>query len=277
MDQNKLDGIVKKRIRDQRNSDRLLKVFVAVFFLGNIFFFSSWLTLPQVYKNVEASDVGTELELGDQIVTFDAWGYSKKDRQFEILIEVENLSLSGDPAIDFSCKCGEEFCPVTVEKIIDNNLYVLRVKKVPRRFSTASLTISTINDEGEEAYGKFYVTDKTVSDISSATSDNEYLLYAAECKIKGYKAQIRRLSKEEEELTEKINNSVSTIDELEEKKKLQTEAEQEETNLMIGKVSAEAERLKGELEDIAIEKAELQEKVKIQKEIIRKLEGGESS
>lgn len=269
MEQNKIELAVRKRIKMQKNSDRLLKVFIAVFILGNIFFFTSLITFPKVYRNIEPTPVGTALELGEQTVTFDSWGYSRSDRMFEILVEVENLSLEGEPNISFSCKCGKDVLHVDTERIIDNSLYVLHVKKVPRRFATASLTISTVDEEGSQYSDKFFITDKTTSKVSAASSDKEYTVYAAESKIKGYKKQIRVLKKRQEELNGKISNSVTMIDDLEAKKKLQTEAEQQETEANISRIASEAEKLQAEIEDTTLQIQELEAKIKIQKKIVR--------
>ena len=113
------------------------------------------------------------------------------------------------------------------------------------------------------------MTDKAAGEISKAHTDNDYRIYAAESKIRGFKAQIRKLTKKQQSLTEQISNSVVMIDELEAKKKLQTESEREETEINISKISSEAEQLQAELEATTIEIAELKEKVKIQKEIVR--------
>jgi len=277
MDQNKVEGIIRKRLKDQKNSDLVLKIFIAVFFLGNIFFLSSNLLLPQISRNVAATPIGSTYNIGDQVITFDAWDYSRRDREFEILLEVENLSLEGDPRIGFGCICNGENLSVETVKVINDSLYVLRVVKVPRRFSTAALIIATLNDADEESQESIYITDKTVGEISSADSDNDYLIYAASCKIASYKDQVRSIEDQEKDMQEKIRNSVKTIDDLEDRKKMQTEEEQKVTDELISEVSSEAENLQGEIEDALVEKAELQEKIKIQEAIIDELEGGDAS
>lgn len=264
---------VQDRIRKQRASDRALKLFLVTFIAGNIFFFASPYLLPTVTKDVTPTPVGTVIEIGDEIITLDAWGYSEKDRAFEILLEVESLSLDDSEKLDFSCKCGTDFYPVTVDKVINDNLYVLIVKKVSRRFTDASLTIEAAKGD-EEAYEKIYATDESVSDISTAVSDNDYLIFAANSKIKGYKTQIRTLKRKQADLDEQLVNSVQMISDLEEKKKLQTDTEIEETDSAISKISSDAEGIQAELEEVTLEIQDLQEKIKNQKTIIRTLEGG---
>ena len=277
MEQNKVELLIKRRIRAQKNSDRMLKMFIAVFIIGNLFFFTSLLTLPRVYKDITPSETGDTLQLGDQNISFVSWGYSKKDRLFEVVLEVEDLSLQGKPDIAFNCWSGNNYCSISNIEIVDDSLYAIYIKKVPRRFYTASLGVRTTNAEGSEASGAFYATNKSVCEISSATTDKEYLIFAADVKIKSYKSRIRTLNSEQEKLRGQIENSVETIESLEKSKRTQTEAEQEETEGDISRVAAEAEQIQSEIEDNARIIEELDEKIRMQEKIINELKGGDQS
>ena len=105
---------------------RGLQVFCIIFLLGNLIFFSTGLFLPKHYKDVEISPIGTELELGDYTLTLDSWDWAEKDRAFEIIFDVQDLSLDREPEYTFRFRCGDSRYRYTIYRDL-GDLLVVRV------------------------------------------------------------------------------------------------------------------------------------------------------
>ena len=80
---------------------RGLQIFCIIFLLGNLLFFSTGIFMPKHYKDVEIAPIGTELELGEYTLTITSWDWAEKDRAFEIIFEVKDLSLNREPGYTF--------------------------------------------------------------------------------------------------------------------------------------------------------------------------------
>lgn len=264
MEKNRFSEKLKKAAKNKERNDGMLRLIILVFIVVEAFFFTSNFTLPKVYNIKEPSKVGDTVSLEDYTFSFVSWDFAKNKLKgsFEIILELDNVSLEKDPDVEFIVKCGNKVSTANVERIIDNNLYVLK-SDAPRHFTTAELKISVHTDDysGSE---KFYIDDKHTGNITSAHTDNEYRIYAAQCKIKGYKKQIDSLEKKNVELKEKIEYSVQKIDEFEKQKKIQTEEEIATTNEKISKISSDANSLQMELDENMKCIRELKEKIKMQ-------------
>lgn len=261
--------------RRQRANDRKLKIFLTVFIIGYLFFFTSQYTFPKVYRNVEVAETGDMMDLGSVSFSFVTWDYSKKQKAFEILLLMENMSMDETPEVTFSCRSGDSVFPTKVEKIIDDSLYVIKVNHVPRRFTIASLNIEyTDSDTLLTENGKFYTDDRHTGEVSAAVTDNEYRIYCTKCEIKGCEKEKRDLIKYRDELDGKLNYSVEKMEALEREKKLQTDSERASTDEKISQMSSENESLQGELNEIMLEIEELDEKMKLQSKKLKILGGG---
>lgn len=86
---------------------RGLQIFCIIFLLGNLLFLSTGIFMPKHYKDVEIAPIGTELELGEYTLTIASWDWAEKDRAFEIIFEVKDLSLNREPEYTFRFRCGD--------------------------------------------------------------------------------------------------------------------------------------------------------------------------
>lgn len=273
MNKSLLEDKIAKRAKTAFLNDKILKTFIMIFILAYLFFFSSTLILPKNYKNVHPTPLGTTYELGDYVITYDAWDWSKKDKVFEIILEIENLSLEKEPLINFVIQSGEDIYKVNIEKVFDDSIYVLSVNGVKKRFTTATLMITTYDEYGENAKSnKIVIDDRKVGTLTSATTETDYKKYIANNKIKGYKSRIKELLADQKEYAEKITYSYEKVEKLELKKKTQTDEEQMETEQNISMITNEANELQAFLDDTALEIQNLKDKIDIQYKILKDLE-----
>lgn len=253
-------------IKKIKHNDTMLKLFVAIFILGYAFFFASNVFFPKIYKGIEVTNIGKIINMEEYIFTLDAWDYSKDDNAFEIIFDVQNLSLEKKPEYNFIVKTGERVLKSDVHKNIDGKLLVVRVYSVPKRWTEATLNISA----GDKAV-RIGMNDKISGKVDNLKkrSDKEYFLYSRKAKIKGLNNYIKLESEEVKKLDGKLVYAYEKINELEKAKKQQTAKEQEITNNNIMTVSKEMEDLKGQLDTKMINIDEAKSRIKNLEENIK--------
>ena len=92
---------MRQKLQKRPRGVRGLQIFCIIFLLGNLLFFSTGIFMPKHYKDVEIAPIGTELELGEYTLTITSWDWAEKDRAFEIIFEVKDLSLNREPGYTF--------------------------------------------------------------------------------------------------------------------------------------------------------------------------------
>jgi len=98
---------MRQKLQKRPRGVRGLQIFCIIFLLGNLLFFSTGIFMPKHYKDVEIAPIGTELELGEYTLTITSWDWAEKDRAFEIIFEVKDLSLNREPGYTFRFRCGD--------------------------------------------------------------------------------------------------------------------------------------------------------------------------
>lgn len=269
MDKGFLQATVEQREKWKKQSDRGLKVFLLVFIAGYLFFFSSRYFFPKIYKGVEAAPIGTVTEMGDYTFTLDAWDYAPKDRAFEILLDVLNVSLDREPKYIITCRAGDEIYKSEVYRQMDDML-VVRVYDISPRWTEVSLTISVGN-----ANYKIGMNDKSVANIGhlSELTDTAYKIHACQSRIAGYEKTLAELEATQAKKEADIEYSYTKLADLTAKKAAQTQAERTETEKSIQKLSTTQVKLQSELEQIALDEKALKDKIAAQNNQLIQLGG----
>ena len=96
---------IKKRRKPQ--GVRGLQIFCCVFLLGYLLFFSTGFILPKHYKDLEIVPIGSQLELGDYTLTLDSWEWAEKDRAFELIFDVKDISLEREADYSLVFRSGD--------------------------------------------------------------------------------------------------------------------------------------------------------------------------
>lgn len=250
----------------KKRNDVILKIFIAIFICGYLFFFTSNLFFPKVYKFDEINYVGQTIDAEDCVLTLDSFDYSKKERSFEIIFEVETLTV-GEEDWDIICRHGDKMYDAEVY-CKPEGLLVVRVYGVDRRWTEVILTVT---------YGtksaNLHMNDKEVHEVSEIQerTDHEYKVYALEQKIEGMKESIKRIETEVAERNKKINAAYEKMDQLESKKKYQTEQQQQETENRKSKIANEYEKLLAEQDEAMLAINELKASIKIQSELYNEI------
>lgn len=256
---------IKKFINNRKVGNVSLKAFCFVFILGYIFFFSSNLFFPKIYKNIDTVNIGKIIDMDEYILTLDTWDYSQKDREFEIIFSVQNLSLKENPNYIFSFRADEKVYITKIKKNINDELLVVSIKNIPRNFTEGILTI-TVGDKSTY----IGMNDKIMNKVDTIKSrkDGNYIYYSKKCKVKGLEEYIKREEVKVRKYDKNINYAMGKLENLNKVKDSQTEKEKEITENNISRLASEVEREKGKLDESMINIDEAKKRIKnIQKEL----------
>lgn len=266
-----LEKTFNSKINGRQRSDRSLKIFLVILVVGYIFFFTSNFTMPKTYRNVVPTEMSTDLGMDKCEVTIDAWDYCKKTRTMLAIFEITNLTLDENPNIEFIGRSGES---IYKSEIINRtgNYYAVKFWDIPRRWSTASITVTV-----DDATGKAQTTDKAVNNVDKIKenwTDKEIIIHATEGKIDGLENLVTNCKKEKRQIQKQLDYSVEKIEELEEKLRTETEEEKAKTQDDINAVSSEAENLQGEYQEISVKEQEYREKIVILQQYLSEIKRG---
>ena len=131
---------MRQKLQKRPRGVRGLQIFCIIFLLGNLLFFSTGIFMPKHYKDVEIAPIGTELELGEYTLTITSWDWAEKDRAFEIIFEVKDLSLNREPGYTFRFRCGDSHYRYKIYRDL-GDLLVVRVSGVSSRFAQVAMTV----------------------------------------------------------------------------------------------------------------------------------------
>lgn len=266
---NYLKEKIKLENKQRDRNDRLLKVFIGIFVIGYLFFFNSNLFMPKVYRYKEVTPIGAVLDLEDYVLTFDTWDYSKKDHSFEIIFDVQNLTLDNDADYKFIVRRGDKIYKTEVYKKM-GDMVVVRAKGVPRRWTECMLSVQA----GSKSTN-IRMNDKEVNRVRSIRdrSNKEYRRYAATRKLDGMRASIKRIRKQMSERDKRLKIAHEKLEDLEKMKNFQTEKEKETTDNQKSKIANEYDNLRAAQDEDTIKIEELKAKIKIQEGILEKMKG----
>lgn len=264
------DSALQKLLRPARPQGvRGLQVFCIIFLLGNLIFFSTGLFLPKHYKDVEISPIGAELELGDYTLTLDSWDWAEKDRAFEIIFDVQDLSLDREPEYTFRFRCGDSRYRYKIYRDL-GDLLVVQVSGVARSFAQVSMTVSVGGTSKS-----IYMDDRSMTHVERLTdrSDATYRIRAVEGKITGYQGSIEKLEQKTEKDAD-IQLAYDKLETLQASKANKTPQQQEEIDANIRTMADKQSRLQSELEDIVLQQQVLQAQLEQEQQLLLRLQGG---
>lgn len=256
---------IKKFTDKRKGSNVSLKAFCLIFIVGYVFFFSSNMFFPKVYKNIDTVNIGKIIDMDEYILTLDTWDYSKEDREFEIIFSVQNLSLKENPNYMFSFRADDKVYVTQIKKNINDEFLIVSIKNIPRNFTEGILTI-TVGDKSTYIGMNDKIMNKV--DTIKTRKDSDYIYYSKKCKIKGLKEYIKREEIKIKRYDKKINYAVSKLENINEAKDNQTEKERELTDQNISRLASEIEREKGKLDESMINIDEAKKRIEnIKKEL----------
>lgn len=256
---------IKKFASKRKESNVSLKIFCMVFLIGYIFFFSSNMFFPKVYKNIDTVNIGKIIDMDEYILTLDTWDYSKEDKEFEIIFSVQNLSLKENPNYIFSFRADEKVYITSIKKNINGDLLIVSIKNIPRNFTEGILTI-TVGDKSTYIGMNDKIMNKV--DTIKTRKDSDYIYYSKKCKVKGLEEYIKREEVKVKKYDKNINYAMGKLENLNKVKDSQTEKEREITENNISRLASEVEREKGKLDESMINIDEAKKRIKnIKKEI----------
>ena len=167
---------MRQKLQKRPRGVRGLQIFCIIFLLGNLLFFSTGIFMPKHYKDVEIAPIGTELELGEYTLTITSWDWAEKDRAFEIIFEVKDLSLNREPGYTFRFRCGDSHYRYKIYRDL-GDLLVVRVSGVSSRFAQVAMTV-----KAGSASRSIYMDDRTMAHVErlEERSDAAYRIHAVE-------------------------------------------------------------------------------------------------
>lgn len=261
---------LKLRKKKKKKNDRILKIFTVIFIMGYVFFFSSNLFFPKIYKNIELTYPGQEIDLDSYILTLEAWDYSNEDNEFEIIFDIVNLTAEKKPRIKYNIKVDNKIFRTGVHKAGENK-YSVKAYKLPRKWTNASLTIA-----GKDRTVIINTNDKFVNKVEKIKkrSNKEYEIYSLESKISGMKKYIQKLKKETKEYEKQMLTSYDNMGVLQAREKeAKTDREKEKISESISKLSAEYEQIKAESDEAMDMIYEYENKIKNEENKLKTLKG----
>lgn len=250
---------------------RGLQAFCIIFLLGNLIFFSTGLFLPKHYKDVEISPIGAELELGDYTLTLDSWDWAEKDRAFEIIFDVQDLSLDREPEYTFKFRCGDSRYRYKIYRDL-GDLLVVRVSGVEGSFAQVSMTVSVGG-----ASKSIYMDDRSMTPVEHLVTDRSdaaYRIRAVEGKIAGYQSSKDKLEQQKTEKDADIQLAYEKLAALQASKANRTPRQQEEIDTNIRTMADKQSRLQSELEDIVLQQQALQAQLEQEQQLLLRLQEG---
>ena len=228
-----------------RKNDKSLKVFLVIFIIGFSFFFSSRLIFPKVYRGIDVSIPGDVIDMESYIFTLESWDYAEKDKAFEIILSVQNLTLNKHPKYEFTLKADNDVIETKIYKNIKDERLVLRAYNIPKRWTEVTLSIAAGRSNSHIG-----MNDKEVhkTDRLEDLSNKDYEIKARKALMAGLKVKVQNEEREIKKLDAKINYAYDKLVKLDEEMENQTEAEKEKTKASKSQIANEMERLKGELD-----------------------------
>ena len=250
---------------------RGLQVFCIIFLLGNLLFFSTGLFLPKHYKDVEIAPIGTELELGDYTLTLDSWDWAEKNRAFEIIFDVKDLSLDREPEYTFRFRCGDSRYRYKIYRDL-GDLLVVRVSGVSGSFAQVSMTVSVGG-----ASKSIYMDDRSMTPVEHLVTDRSdaaYRIRAVEGKVAGYQGSIEKLEQQKTEKNADIQLAYEKLAALQASKAGMTARQQEEIDTNIRTMADKQSRLQSELEEIVLQQQALQTQLEQEELLLARMQEG---
>lgn len=261
------------RFRNSKN--RGIRVFLFIFFMGQLLFLTSKDWFPNGAGYQKATPIYTVKEKEGIKFTITRWEYAEEQKEMEVEINIVNNSLSDKVSYRYEAMT-KDLKKMNIEILAENEDFIVaKISKVPTKWKEMIFNIYIMKDSdqnGEQV--KFYTNEDSIKrkkGFSELTS-GEYYENHINLLLEKEKNEIEKYRKENEEKTQKQKEYAARILDLQKNKKFQTEEEQSETESLINQVSEKIIGLEEEkkLNEKLIEKSKekikkFQEKLKAQK------------
>ncbi len=269
---NNLKKIIYKK-RKERSKKKLIKFpifFTSFVFIGYLFFFTSnfWLNNQTHIDN--SYMLGDILTANERNVAITSLEYSKKDKNLEAIIEIENVSLDKFNKYTWFILYKNEF--VKPNLILErSNFVVLELEDISSK--DAMILKMKQKDTGFKNI-IFRVDPKYIKSVDSIEKLNEdgYIKKSIKSKISIYSKNISSIKKEINEKKEVSNLASKKISRLEKSLNNKTGEERDITITNINQLKSKMNLVNDEILDLETEISNLREKIKLQKGLLEKWE-----
>lgn len=214
------------------------------------------------------------LELGEYTLTITSWDWAEKDRAFEIIFEVKDLSLNREPGYTFRFRCGDSHYRYKIYRDL-GDLLVVRVSGVSSRFAQVAMTV-----KAGSASRSIYMDDRTMAHVErlEERSDAAYRIHAVEGKAAGHRLALQQLGQQTEEKNADLRLAYEKLEALQASKADKTPQQQEEIDANLRTMAEKQGRLQNELEDMMLRKQALQAQLEQEEQLLARMqEGGDGA
>lgn len=207
-------------------------------------------------------------------LTITSWDWAEKDRAFEIIFEVKDLSLNREPGYTFRFRCGDSHYRYKIYRDL-GDLLVVRVSGVSSRFAQVAMTV-----KAGSASRSIYMDDRTMAHVErlEERSDAAYRIHAVEGKAAGHRLALQQLEQQTEEKNADLRLAYEKLEALQASKADKTPQQQEEIDANLRTMAEKQGRLQNELEDMMLRKQALQAQLEQEEQLLARMqEGGDGA
>lgn len=256
-----------------KNKNKYLICFFLIFVIGYSLFFTSKIWMPTKKGNMD-THIGEIIEKNGHEVSILSWEYLEKNNEMEIYLYKNNKTADGIENFKYTAldKNKGDLKSKTVYE--DNELAVIHLINVPKRWKNISLRIDIKNNINKNTDNfetiKLYKLKENVKKVSDRNafkfkSEKEYKIRVCNLKTKIIYKKIENIRKNNSKLNHQLEKCDDKILELEEKAKYMTDEEKLDNTNVIAEIRNEKTAFQTKIFDNQNEIRELENKIIIQK------------
>lgn len=256
-----------------KNKNKYLICFFLIFVIGYSLFFTSKIWMPTKKGNMD-THIGEIIEKNGHEVSILSWEYLEKNNEMEIYLYKNNKTADGIENFKYTAldKNKGDIKSKTVYE--DNELAVIHLINVPKRWKNISLRIDIKNNINKNTDNfetiKLYKLKENVKKVSDRNafkfkSEKEYKIRVCNLKTKIIYKKIDNIRKNNSKLNHQLEKCDDKILELEEKAKYMTDEEKLDNTNVIAEIRNEKTAFQTKIFDNQNEIRELENKIIIQK------------
>lgn len=234
----------------KRRRPKFLPAFLGVFMLGYLFFFTSNWWMPGEEPKIKATAFYEVKETNkERKVTLFRWDYNEQQALMEVELRIESQGAEQTKHYQYTALERKEG-KVPIKVIMESEeLIVLQLKDVPKKWNEISLRIALTGEE--EAFCRLYGTKDSVKAGGKIVPkpDQEYVRGNLKAWIHYYEKEIGKLKAADKKREKEILEQEKRLTGIQEELQYQTEAEQTETNGRIQAIQREIDTLQKKREE----------------------------
>lgn len=234
-------------LRNRKNI--FMIVFMAIFVIGYMFFFSSNLYMHDSTKYY--SPMQTSSVLYGRTFTLLEWHYAAEQNQMEVLLSVQDMSYEGEKAYVVEAKDKNKGLLDAQIYLQDSDLIVVRINNIPHSFTDIYLQFM-IDDSEKDSYIRFYTNAELVETVEKIEDKPLYQYEIEQILVNNqlYQDEIDAYEIQKNEMTEKIANANQIIEDLSQSVTYKTDEEITEIQNDISKVMSDISSMQTQLKSI---------------------------